>query len=118
MMAVFEPGNHGSTFGGNPLACAVATAAIDVLVDENLAERAAELGDYFRDELRKMHPHVKLVRGKGLLIGVVLHETARPYSLELKKGCWPRRPTGPSASPRRWSSPRRSWQARPRRSPR
>ncbi len=86
MMSAFEPGNHGSTFGGNPLACAVASAAIDVIVEEHLAERAAELGDFFRGELRKIqHPRIKEVRGKGLLTGFELHETARPYSLELMK---------------------------------
>jgi ornithine--oxo-acid transaminase len=84
MMAAFEPGNHGSTFGGNPLACAVASAALDVIVDEHLPERAAELGEYFRGELRKIqHKRVKEIRGKGLLTGVELHEQARPFSLEL-----------------------------------
>jgi ornithine--oxo-acid transaminase len=84
MMAAFEPGNHGSTFGGNPLACAVASAAIDVIVDDHLAERAAELGDYFRGELKKItHKRIKDVRGRGLLTGVELHEPARPFSLEL-----------------------------------
>ncbi|MFA5800242.1 MAG: aminotransferase class III-fold pyridoxal phosphate-dependent enzyme, partial [Candidatus Peribacteraceae bacterium] len=84
MMTAFEPGNHGSTFGGNPLACAVASAAIDVIVDEHLPERAAELGEYFRGELHKIsHKRVKEIRGKGLLTGLELHEKARPYSLEL-----------------------------------
>ncbi len=84
MMAAFEPGNHGSTFGGNPLACAVASAALDVIVDEHLPERAAELGEFFRGELKKIaHKRVKEIRGKGLLTGLELHETARPFSLEL-----------------------------------
>ncbi len=84
MMAAFEPGNHGSTFGGNPLACAVAEAAIDVIVEEHLAERAAELGDVFRKELSNMkHRRIKEIRGKGLLTGVELNEPARPFSLEL-----------------------------------
>jgi ornithine--oxo-acid transaminase len=84
MMAAFEPGNHGSTFGGNPLACAVAEAAIDVIVEEHLAERAAELGEIFRNELAKIkHKRIKQIRGKGLLTGVELHEPARPFSLEL-----------------------------------
>ncbi len=84
MMAAFEPGNHGSTFGGNPLACAVASAALDVIFDEHLAERALELGDLFRGELRKIrHRRIKDVRGRGLLTGVELHEPARPFSLEL-----------------------------------
>jgi len=89
ILGVFEPGTHGSTFGGNPLACAVAMTAIDVLLDENLAERAEELGDYFRKQLRDMRSDkIKLVRGKGLLIGVVLHESAgkaRKYTTALKE---------------------------------
>lgn len=84
MMTAFEPGNHGSTFGGNPLGCAVASAALDVLVDEHLPERAAELGEYFLGELEKIdHPRIKEVRGKGLLIGVELNEPARPLSEKL-----------------------------------
>lgn len=84
MMTAFEPGNHGSTFGGNPLACAVAEAAIDVIMEEHLAERAAELGELFRNELRNMkHKRIKEIRGKGLLTGVELHEPARPFSLQL-----------------------------------
>ena len=84
MMAAFEPGNHGSTFGGNPLACAVATASIEVIEEEHLAERAAELGDYFRGELHKIdHSRIKEIRGRGLLTGLELHELAHPYSLEL-----------------------------------
>ena len=89
ILGVFEPGTHGSTFGGNPLACAVAMTAIDVLLDENLAERSAELGDYFRKQLRDMRSDkIKLVRGKGLLIGVVLNESAgkaRKYTTALKE---------------------------------
>ncbi len=88
ILGVFEPGSHGSTFGGNPLACAVATAALDVLVDENLADRAAELGTYFMEGIRAINsPKIKQVRGKGLLIGVVLHESAgkaRIYTTALK----------------------------------
>ncbi len=89
ILGVFKPGTHGSTFGGNPLACAVATAAIDVLVEENLTERAAELGEYFMKGLRAINsPGIKLVRGKGLLIGVVLNESAgkaRLYTTALKE---------------------------------
>jgi len=86
MMAAFEPGNHGSTFGGNPMACAIAAASIEVIEEEHLAERAAELGDYFRGELHKIgHSRIKEIRGKGLLTGLELHELARPYSLELKE---------------------------------
>ncbi len=73
VMGVFNPGDHGSTFGGNPLAAAVGKAALEVLVDEKLAERAAELGDYFTNELKAINsPYVELIRGKGLLIGVVI----------------------------------------------
>jgi ornithine--oxo-acid transaminase len=89
ILGVFEPGTHGSTFGGNPLACAVATTAIDVLLDENLATRSEELGSYFQKQLRDMRSDkIKLVRGKGLLIGVVLNESAgkaRKYTTALKE---------------------------------
>jgi ornithine--oxo-acid transaminase len=68
---VFRPGDHGSTFGGNALAAAVALAAIDVLLEDRLPERAAELGDYFMRQLRTLHSSlIREVRGKGLLIGV------------------------------------------------
>ncbi len=71
VMAVFKPGDHGSTFGGNPLAAAVALEAIDVLLEERLAERAAELGAYLLERLRALDsPLVREVRGRGLLIGV------------------------------------------------
>ena len=80
IMDVIRPGDHGSTFGGNPLASVIGTAALDVIVQEKLADRAFELGNWFMDELRKIHsPVIKGVRGKGLLIGVVLTEKARPY---------------------------------------
>jgi ornithine--oxo-acid transaminase len=76
-MSLFEPGEHGSTFGGNPLAAAVARAALKVLRDENLAENAASLGEYFTEQLAEIpSPHVKEVRGKGLLIGVELKPEA------------------------------------------
>lgn len=88
ILGVFRPGTHGSTFGGNPLACAVASAAIDVLMEEKLADRAAELGAYFMDGLRALKsPKIREVRGRGLLIGVVLHESAgkaRIYTTALK----------------------------------
>ncbi len=77
VMDVFHPGDHGSTYGGNPVAAAVGTAALQVLVEEKLVERSAELGDYFMDRLRKIDsPHVKEVRGRGLWIGVELHPSA------------------------------------------
>jgi len=88
IMQVFTPGDHGSTFGGNPLGSAVGLAALDVLIEEKLPERAAELGSYFMDELRKIDsPHVDHVRGKGLMIGVVIKEssgTARPFCEKLR----------------------------------
>jgi ornithine--oxo-acid transaminase len=77
VMDVFKPGDHGSTFGGNPLAASIANAALDVIIEERLADRAAELGDYFMDKLRKIDSkHVKEVRGRGLLIGVELKKEA------------------------------------------
>ncbi len=89
VLGVFEPGSHGSTFGGNPLACAVAMEALDVLVDEKMSERAEELGAYFMDGLKAIKsPKVRHVRGKGLLIGVVLEESAgkaRKYTTALKE---------------------------------
>ncbi len=88
IMDVFTPGDHGSTFGGNPLAAAVGMAALDVLIEEKLPERALELGDYFMNNLKKIKsPYVKEVRGKGLLIGVEIkkeHGTARPYCEKLR----------------------------------
>jgi ornithine--oxo-acid transaminase len=80
ILGVFHPGDHGSTFGGNPLGCAVARAALKVLVDENLIQRSAELGDYFLVKLRTMRsPRLREVRGKGLWIGIELNVPARPY---------------------------------------
>jgi ornithine--oxo-acid transaminase len=77
ILGLFTPGEHGSTFGGNPLAAAVARAALKVIRDENLAERSRELGEYFMEQLSEMpSPHVKEVRGRGLLIGVELKESA------------------------------------------
>jgi ornithine--oxo-acid transaminase len=77
ILALFQPGEHGSTFGGNPLAAAVARAALRVIRDENLAERSRELGEYFMEQLAEIpSPHVKEVRGKGLLIGVELKPEA------------------------------------------
>ncbi len=71
IMDVFEPGSHGSTFGGNPIACAIGLEALDIMKDEKLTERSAELGEYIKDELRKINsPYVREVRGAGLWIGV------------------------------------------------
>lgn len=77
VMGVFKPGDHGSTFGGNPLACAVARSALRVLLEEGMIENSERLGDYFLQQLRGLaSPHVKEVRGKGLWIGVELHASA------------------------------------------
>lgn len=77
VMQVFTPGSHGSTYGGNPLACAVASAALDVLMDEKLIERSAELGAWMKAELERMQsPHIKQLRGIGLWYGIELHESA------------------------------------------
>ena len=89
IMDVFNPGDHGSTFGGNPLGAAVGLASINVLLEENLAERSAELGEYFKKEIEKLNsPYVREIRGKGLLIGVEIKEecgTARIYCEKLMK---------------------------------
>lgn len=80
ILGVFNPGSHGSTFGGNPLACAVSIAALNVLIDEKLAERSAELGQYFKEQLSQIQsPIIKEVRGRGLFIGMELTTAARPY---------------------------------------
>jgi ornithine--oxo-acid transaminase len=77
VLGVFQPGDHGSTFGGNPLACAVARMALKVLVEEGMVENAAVQGEYLMQGLRSLKsPLVKEVRGKGLLIGVELHPEA------------------------------------------
>ncbi|HNZ33134.1 MAG TPA: ornithine--oxo-acid transaminase [Candidatus Cloacimonas sp.] len=73
IMLLIKPGQHGSTYGGFPLACAVAVASLQVIKEEKLADRAAELGEYFRLELGKIkHPMLKLIRGKGLLNAIVI----------------------------------------------
>ena len=78
LLGLFQPGEHGSTFGGNPLAAAVARASLRVIREENLAERSRELGEYFMEQLAEIpSPHVKEVRGKGLLIGVELKREAK-----------------------------------------
>jgi len=86
ILDVFNPGSHGSTFGGNPLACAVSCEALDVIVDEQLADRSQQLGAYFREELGKINnPVIKEVRGKGLFIGMELNGEARPYCERLQE---------------------------------
>ena len=86
ILGVFRPGSHGSTYGGNPLACAVARAALGVIEDERLPDRSAELGAWLLYELRKLrHPHIKAIRGRGLLIGIELLVPARSYCERLKE---------------------------------
>ena len=89
VMDVFTPGTHGSTYGGNPAACAAAEAAIDVMVDEKLCERSEELGNWLLGEMQKIDsPHIKEIRGQGLWIGLELHESAggaRKYCVALRK---------------------------------
>jgi ornithine--oxo-acid transaminase len=77
VMSVLRPGDHGSTYGGNPLACAVAREALRVLVEENLIERAAEMGEYLKARLLEIEsPHIKQVRSRGLWAGIVLKSEA------------------------------------------
>jgi ornithine--oxo-acid transaminase len=85
VLEVFKPGDHGSTFGGNPLACAIARAALQVLAEEKLADRSAELGAYFLGQLKTLRaPHIVDIRGRGLWIGIELSGAARPYCEKLK----------------------------------
>jgi ornithine--oxo-acid transaminase len=86
IMGVFHPGDHGSTYGGNPLACAVARAALKVITDEDLPARSAELGCYALERLQRLNsPVIKQVRGKGLWIGIELTAPARPLCEALKQ---------------------------------
>lgn len=86
VLGVFSPGSHGSTYGGNPLGCAVARTALRVMLDENLAARSAELGAWFLAELQRIaHPDIKEIRGRGLLVGIELRVPARPYCERLKE---------------------------------
>ncbi|WP_077328530.1 ornithine--oxo-acid transaminase [Virgibacillus siamensis] len=85
IMDVFTPGSHGSTFGGNPLACAVSMAALDVIEDEKLVERSLEMGAYFEKALRKIdNPELKEIRVRGLFIGVEFNHPVREYCEALK----------------------------------
>ena len=88
-MDVYQPGDHGSTFGGNPLGAAIGLASLDVIIEENLSHRSDELGNWFMEELRAIgSPHVEEIRGQGLMIGVVIKEssgTARPFCEALEK---------------------------------
>ncbi len=87
VMDVLQPGEHGSTFGGNPLACAIARTAIRVLVEEKMIENASEMGDYFLAGLKKIQsPHIKEVRGRGLMLAMELNQEtggARPFCYKL-----------------------------------
>jgi len=87
VMDVLRPGEHGSTFGGNPLACAIARTALRVLVEEDMVGNAARLGDYFVDSLHALgDPKIKEIRGKGLMIGIEFHPEvggARQYCEKL-----------------------------------
>lgn len=80
ILGLFEPGSHGSTYGGNPLACAVARTALRVIEDERLAARSAGLGDWLLKELQSIrHPSIREIRGRGLLVGIDLDVPARPF---------------------------------------
>ena len=86
VMDVFSPGDHGSTYGGNPLGCAVARTALQILKDENLVERSATLGKKFLNELKNINSQrIVDVRGRGLLIGIELNTKARPFCEALKE---------------------------------
>jgi ornithine--oxo-acid transaminase len=79
ILEVYKPGDHGSTFGGNPMGCAIARTALHVLIEEKMVERSAELGAYLLTLLQTLRsPDLKDVRGKGLWIGIELRSPARP----------------------------------------
>jgi len=84
VMLCIKPGEHGSTYGGNPLACKVAIAALEVIKEEKLVERAEELGEYFREQLQQLnHPNIKQIRGKGLLNAIVINHENPEAAWEL-----------------------------------
>lgn len=84
ILGVFNPGDHGSTFGGNPLGAAIAIAALEVIENENLIQKSYDLGKYFIDRLNEIkNPMIKEIRGKGLWIGIELNEKARKYCEKL-----------------------------------
>jgi ornithine--oxo-acid transaminase len=98
IMMTIKPGEHGSTYGGNPLACKVAMAALQVLQDENLAEKAAVSGEYFRRKLGELNsPFIRIIRGKGLLNAIVIahpdKEAAWKLCLSLKENGLLAKPT-------------------------
>jgi ornithine--oxo-acid transaminase len=85
VLGLFRPGDHGSTFGGNPLGSAIARAALKVLVEEGLVDRSREIGAYFKGRLERLEgEHIKEVRGRGLMIGVEMTCDARPYCDDLR----------------------------------
>ena len=85
VLGVFDPGSHGSTFGGNPLGCAVAREALRVMIDEGLVTRSADLGAWFLRQLRRIsHPEIVQIRGRGLLAGIELRGPARPHCERLQ----------------------------------
>jgi ornithine--oxo-acid transaminase len=85
VLGLFRPGDHGSTFGGNPLGSAIARAALKVLVEEGLVDRSREIGAYFKGRLERLEgEHIKEVRGRGLMIGVEMTSDARPYCDDLR----------------------------------
>ncbi|MFL5789076.1 MAG: ornithine--oxo-acid transaminase, partial [Flavisolibacter sp.] len=98
IMLTIKPGEHGSTYGGNPLACKVAIAALKVLIEENMTEKAMQLGEYFRNGLTKLRSrHIKMIRGKGLLNAIVIDhaddDAAWNLCVELKKNGLLAKPT-------------------------
>ena len=98
ILLTIRPGEHGSTYGGNPLACKIAITSLQVLKEERLAENALQVGEYFRERLYKMHsPHIKTIRGKGLLNAIVIDhsnkEAAWDLCLELKENGLLAKPT-------------------------
>jgi ornithine--oxo-acid transaminase len=85
ILGLFKPGDHGSTFGGNPVGAAIGRAALRVIEDEQLVDNSRTLGAYFKGRLERIESdHVKEVRGKGLFIGVELHGPARPFCEQLR----------------------------------
>jgi ornithine--oxo-acid transaminase len=83
-MLTISPGEHGSTYGGNPLACSVAIASLKVLIDENMAANAEDMGALLREELKKIHsPHIDTIRGKGLLNAIVIKHPGKEAAWQL-----------------------------------
>ena len=86
VLDLFRPGTHGSTFGGNPLACAIAEAALDVIIDERLPEKASAVGAFLLERLKTLrHPSLKSVRGRGLLLALEFSAPVRPLAEDLMR---------------------------------